>query len=199
MSDYDFADEFAQTVWQDVQTQYEAGYIPNEATLQACLFADLRVGFPFFRHHKFPRNHIVANPTVYPDRENDRDRILKPDLMVVNEAGEITDMFELKFVPEGYVEWKGDIDKWIPYLKTLRCQVETDPESGQFTGKWHKSAERCSLHFVAVAQPDAEALCTETIRNYINGRIPGYPFYHWKGPSGPIADRQWTIEKVQCR
>lgn len=203
MSNCDFENEFAQTIWQEVQEHYETGYMSSEATLQACLFAELRSGIPFCREHKFPRHHVVAGPTWYPGADNDPKQY--PDLVIANEASVITDILELKFVPQGYVEWKdhkdgeGDIDKLIRYVenKKLRCHVEIDPESGRYTDKPHEIGAGCGLHFVVVAQPDAEALCTETIRNYIKGRIPEYSFYHWKGPTGPIAGRQWTIKKVQ--
>ena len=68
-------------VWNRVREIYDTGYCLSERGLQAALYTELR--------REFPKAGIVVEP---------RWEITIPDVVIVS-SDEITDIFELKFVP----------------------------------------------------------------------------------------------------
>ena len=98
-----------------------------------------------------------------------------PDLVLV-ENDDITDIFELKFVPHDYAKWKADVDKLLRYKAQDDEQdpVHLKPETGQWD-RYLPVRDGCLLHFVAVAKRDAEAVWPLKV----SGR--GSEINHWFG------------------
>ena len=161
-------------IWEMVARVYESGVIVSESNLQAVLYRS------FWDH--LPRNiHIVAEPTWTVGTDT-----RYPDL-VLAEDGAITDIFELKFKPHAYPDWQGDIIKLRSYIAgTPRYPVQLDPQTGHWVDRLPVRAD-CRLHFVAVAQHDAEAVLP--LPPPRNTRIN-----HWFGRVG--GDEKWGITFV---
>ena len=115
-----------------------------------------------------------------------------PDIVVVGK-GAITDIFELKYVPHYYPDFKQDIQKLASYVEDgQKFPVSIDPETGQWRDPLPVSPD-CRLHFVAVGKPDAEALDTNAVRQHIK-QLEGHALYHWQGQSG--EKRVWEVDKA---
>lgn len=174
-------------VWECVQAAYEWQWLASEHGLQAALYHSF-LGI-------YPQLKIVIEPTWEGVWEGRR----KPDMVFVYD-GMITDIFELKYVPFDYPAWKKDIDKLVSYVdgEEKFYDVVTDPITGRYSSPYMVSKD-CRLHFGVVGRPDAEALCTETIRSRIEkmDRIPENAFYHWIGQSG--EKRDWYVRLIDQR
>lgn len=136
-------------VWKKVHEAYKTGYCIYERGLQALLYKELST--------KFPRKHAVIEPHW--------DDVV-PDVVIVSKD-EITDIFEIKFVPAGYPKYQKDIEKLEKYGKykgKVKCKwknpYEDDLESLQIS-------TNCNLHFVVVGRDDSPAVKPENISNQI--------------------------------
>ena len=110
--------------WKRVKGVYYEGFCVSEHNLQAALYAELRKELS-------SDSHVVVEPTW-----EIADGKAFPDLVII-EGGEITDIFELKFVPHHNAEWKEDIEKLFSYTEKpderhLRHPVRLDPKTGQW-------------------------------------------------------------------
>lgn len=132
--------------WVQVRQSYEGEFMATESTLQAVLYGALRANLP-------PSIDIVAEPTWTVDS-----RTCYPDLVLVEE-GAITDIFELKYQPHSWPQWRKDIDKLCSYVAVVapRYPVRMDPKTGKYTDPLAVWAG-CRLHFVAVAHYNAAAV-----------------------------------------
>ena len=148
-------------IWQQVESVYRKGFCVSERGLQAVLHAELRKKLP-------SDSHVVVEPTWEMD-----DRRVRPDLVIV-EGGEITDIFELKFVPFDFrVEWQEDIKRLFRYIKQIdgqypRYPVRLDPKTGQTGQEDHFPVQDgCCPHFVVVARHDAEAVWPDDLKKEV--------------------------------
>lgn len=187
--------ELYNSIWDDVREEYEWGHMMYECGLQVSVHRWWEAMLPVYS--RFPRHHFVIEPQWYIAGEP-KPKI--PDIVVVNDGGLITDICELKYRPfKGpEVAWECDIEKLVSYVesKDISCPVKMDTVSGQDVPATHVIAPDCRLHFIVVAQPDAVALCTETIGSKIPENLKDR-FYHWKGQSGPAMDRKWKVKKAK--
>ena len=186
MRDQEEKQRLYKKIWQQVECEYRKGFCVSERGLQAALYTELQKELS-------SDSHVVVEPTW-----NTLDgKVAKPDLVIV-EGRKITDIFELKFVPHGYAEWKRDIEKLFRYIKKhnerpLRYPVRLDPNTGQ----WEDSLsvqDRCLLHFVVVARHDAEAVCTEDLKKEVRKwNNDNKKWNHWFGCTG-TGEGEWGIE-----
>ena len=175
-------------IWQRVKGVYYEEFCVSEWGLQAALYAELRKELS-------SDSHVVVEPTW-----NTFDgKCPRPDLVIV-ERGEITDIFELKFVPHGYAEWKEDTKKLFRYIKQIdgrdpRYPVRLDPKTGQ-TGQedYFPVQDGCLLHFVVVARHDAEAVWPADLKKEVRKwNTDNEKWNHWFGRTG-TNDGEWGIE-----
>ena len=136
-----------QESWTQVQQAYAGGFMVSERGLQAVLYSTLQA-------HLQAGIDIVVEPTW----AMVGGEILRPDLVLV-EGGEITDIFELKFVPYGYVQWAADIANLHNYVGNPNAQypVRLDPQTGQWD-QYLPVQAGCCLHFVVIANHAAQAV-----------------------------------------
>ena len=172
-------------IWQQVESVYRKGFCVSERGLQAVLYAELRKELP-------SDSYVVVEPTW-----NTSDgKVAKPDLVIV-EGEKITDIFELKFVPHGYAEWKEDIEKLFRYVKKIddRYPVHLDPKTGQTRQEDYLPVQDgCLLHFVVVARHDAEAVWPDDLKKEVREwNTDNEKWNHWFGRTGP-GDGKWDIE-----
>ena len=99
-----------QKSWTQVKLAYAGGFMVSERGLQAVLYSALQANLPGI--------DIVVEPTW----EMVGRGILRPDLVLV-EGGEITDIFEIKFVPQGYVRWERRHRKTPQLRRKSQCTV----------------------------------------------------------------------------
>ena len=170
-------------IWSRIENIYFDGYMANERTLQAALYTELR--------NTLPDVHVVAEPIWQVDGQE-----MIPDLVLV-EKGQITDIFELKFEPEGDAQFEWDIQKLLQYgVNEEGYPVRLNPNTGQ----WEENLpvrNKCRLHFVAVADHNAAAVWPQDL-------VAGVPelqnnrgrLNHWFGRVGGDTDRsrEWSIE-----
>ena len=166
--------------WSRVKKQYCSGWIVSERGLQAALYSELKKELS-------TSSHIVVEPTWKTDNKPKK----TPDLVIV-ENDQITDIFELKFVPYDLVKWENDIEKLRLYVgeSDAKYSVRLCPK----TGKWRSSfpiKDGCRLHFVAISHHDAEAVdpCLTKDSPRIN---------HWYGPTGDSCNK-WGISFAQAQ
>ena len=171
-------------IWSRIENLYFDGYMANEHTLQAALYAELC--------NTLSDVHVVAEPTW---------NVGIPDLVVV-EKGQITDIFELKFNPKPRLQdfpvFKKDIQKLLQYGANGN---EAYPVRRNInSGEWEENLpvwNACRLHFVAVANYDAAAVKPQNL-------VAGVPelqanpgiLNHWFGRVGGDTDqnREWSIK-----
>ena len=170
-------EQFYGDIWTLCQARYFEGFIVGERGLQATLYAELQAALP--------EAHVVVEPTW----EIDRERLI-PDLVIVEEE-EITDIFEIKFVPYDYANWKDDIKKLLTYVgnPVRSYPVRLDPNTGQ-SREPLPVRDDCCLHFVVVAQHDAEAVWPLPPLGLVN---PQELVNHWFGRTGN-DDEMWDIQ-----
>lgn len=81
--------------WAMVQEAFHNGFMVSESYLQAALYTALQDNLPLAVHIVAEPRWTVAGQTRYPD-------------LVLIEDNEITDIFELKFTPQGACVWTMD-------------------------------------------------------------------------------------------
>lgn len=176
--------------WSRVEDEYLRGLCVSERNLQALLYRELK--------QRLPQVDIVVEPTWY----YDNDRQWSPDLVIV-ESKEITDIFELKFVPHDYPKWEYDIEKLLGYIQDTDSKmypVSLEPGTGKFKwsgDQWHKYATTfrprrdCDLHFVAVGQHDAAAVDPVTITTQVQEAQGAVNFWYGRVGNG---NSEWNIQ-----
>ena len=174
--------------WKRVKGVYYEGFCVSEHNLQAALYAELRKELS-------SDSHVVVEPTW-----EIADGKAFPDLVII-EGGEITDIFELKFVPHHNAEWKEDIEKLFSYTEKpderhLRHPVRLDPKTGQWKADFPVQ-EGCWRHFVAVAQrasKNSTAVWPEKLKKEVRKwNTDNEKWNHWFGRTG-TNDGEWDIE-----
>lgn len=165
-------------IWSRIEAAYFDGYMVSERGLQAALYAELQT---------LPGVHVIVEPTW---------QGMIPDLVLV-EKGQITDIFELKCHP--YPVFEDDIKKLFRYGAQpvgMLYPVRRNPNTIQWEGglpAWNN----CRLHFVAVANHDADAVWPQNLVEGVPGlqNNPGR-LNHWFGRVGGDTDerREWSIQ-----
>ena len=167
-------------VWDRVCQLYQLEHIVSERGLQAALYAELR--------DKLSGDmHIVVEPEWSEVGK-------RPDLVLCTD-NEITDVFELKFVPQFYAQWEEDVEKLLSYVQEppgALLPVRLDRETGQWKERLPVGSD-CRLHFVAVSRHDAEAVWKECLERQFPSLTSSATFHHWYGRVGNGEDR-WGIE-----
>ena len=172
-------------IWKRVKGVYDEGFCVSEHNLQAVLYTELRKELS-------SDSHVVVEPTWEMADGN-----AFPDLVIV-EGRKITDIFELKFVPQGYATWNRDIENLFRYIKkhdehSPRYPVRFNPTTGQWEDPLPVQ-DGCCLHFVVVARHDAEAVCTEDLKKEVRKwNNDNKKWNHWFGCTG-TGDGEWGIE-----
>ena len=144
-------------IWRRIGNLYIDGYIANERTLQAELYAELR--------KELPGVHIVVEPTWNVGNDS-----MKPDLVIVEED-QITDVFELKFriaaPPLSFKDVEKDIQKLLHYVvKEKYYPVRLDHFTRMTiddTPVW----DACRLHFVSVTNARTAAVRSTSVRECV--------------------------------
>ena len=90
-------------IWSRIEDSYFDSYMVSEHGLQAALYEEFR--------KTLPNVHVVVEPTW---NVGDQKKEMHPDLVIV-EKGQITDIFELKFKPQGCPVFEEDIQKLLQY------------------------------------------------------------------------------------
>ena len=130
-------------IWAGIKKTFLDGFIVSERGLQAALYAELR---------EIPGVNVVVEPTWKVEGKR-----RTPDLVIVEEY-QITDIFELKFKPDGDPSFEEDIRKLLQYgIKEKDYLGELDPDWGWRHNDWSVRND-CRLHFVAVANYKADAV-----------------------------------------
>ena len=172
--------------WCSVHAAFQEGFCISERGLQSALASAL--------NEKFPEKNVVIEPVWEIPREQIGRKRYVPDIVLLEDM-KISDIFELKFVPHSYAKFERDIEKLGLYSassdKRLPVQIN------QCTGRWKKKGasmrKDCQFHFVAVAQADAAAVCTESLK--VGAKLSGTGrFNHWYGPVGEEDRAKWGIE-----
>ena len=195
-------------IWSRIEDSYFDSYMVSEHGLQAALYEEFR--------KTLPNVHVVVEPTWNVGNEQ-----MKPDLVIV-EKGQITDIFELKFVPHYYVqddELERDIQKLLLYGTNPDegYPVRVGPNIGQYIEEENLPVRNnCRLHFVAVARHvwvhggvhggahrDVAAVWPKSLRGVVralkgeNLELENNPrvLSHWFGRVGGDTDenREWSI------
>ena len=138
-------------IWASIQSEYWCGRVVSERDLQAQLSCKLRSVIPnLYRVVVEPIWGIGSNKQI-------------PD-MVITDGDVITDIFELKFVPYGFADAKGDLAKLVGYssVEAAKWPVTIVPE----TGAWVEGIELasdCRMHFVVISKHAAAAVWPESL------------------------------------
>ena len=163
-------------IWSCVEKHYNTGWMVSERGFQAALYTELKKKLP-----------CTADVVVEPSWKIPDGTRRIHDLVIV-ENDQITDIFELKFVPHCWAAWKNDLEKLKSYVRKPKAKysVRLNPN----TGKWAECIPvkaDCRCHFVVVSQHDAEAIdpCCVT---------KDYPkVNHWYGRIKD-GDNKWDIK-----
>ena len=86
--------------------------------------------------------------------------------LVLCEASVVRLIAEIKFVPQGYPEWKPDIQKLNAIAQLDRHEGHEfliEPANGQFSGEKHYVNPDTRYAFIAVGRDDAEAVDLKSI------------------------------------
>ena len=160
-----------QNSWTQVQQAYCGGFMVSERGLQAVLYSALQAHLPGV--------HVVVEPTWTMVDGTQK----TPDLVII-EGGEITDIFEIKFVPHGDAIWECDITKLHAYVVgNPQYPVQLNPPTGQWD-QYLPVQAGCCLHFVVIANHTAQAVWPP---------LPGINgIKHWFGRVGGAGG--WGIE-----
>jgi hypothetical protein len=120
-----------------------------------------------------------------------------PDLVTIKES-RITNIFELKFVPQGYVDFKSDLRKLLTYAtsRNERHPIRLNPSTGQWKG--YGAVKRdCEMHFVVIAKHDAAAVWAESLKQQVP-ELTGseVTVNHWYGRIGAEEKtaKSWGID-----
>ena len=160
-----------QDSWSQVKLAYYGGFMVSERGFQAVLHRALQANLP-------RGVHVVVEPTWKMADGTQR----TPDLAII-EGGGITDIFELKFVPQGNAIWEDDIDILHAYVVgDPQYSVRLNPQTGQWAAPLPVRAG-CCLHFAVISQYGAQAVWPPLPGN--NG------INHWFGRVGGAGG--WDI------
>ena len=191
-------------IWSRIRTSRLDGFMVSERGLQAALYAEL---FAEFRERLQSDVHIVVEPAWEVDG---KPRI--PDLVLVEED-QITDIFELKFKPDGDPPFEEDIRKLLQYgVKEKEYPVELNRLTDQVKMMYdYPVGNACRLHFVAVANRKAAAVRPSSLRSVVgalkeeNPELKKNPreLNHWFGPfpyepdkiSDPKGYEEWQWQE----
>ncbi len=157
-------------VWKKVETDYSSGSISSEHTLQCSLYFHLRASNDARR--------IFVESTIHLNG-----RQIKPDLMLCDDS-KIHSIWELKFVPHGYVRHEGDIGKFKQLSDSIgsKYALEIDPLSGKSTDRDFQLTEQTIFVFAAVSQHDSVALDEGAVKGLLGiGQDTSLPFAHLAG------------------
>lgn len=166
--------------WKAVSSEFQEGYCVSERGLQSALASALKAQFPEMAVVIEPRWIIESIAYV-------------PDIVLVNDM-KISDVFELKFVPHSYVVFESDMKKLALFsdCSHIGFPVRLNPSTGIWTNDKGTLHDECQFHFVAVAQADAAAVCTESLTSKVplsgTGRL-----HHWYGSVGAKKGGKWDI------
>jgi len=161
-----------ETTWNLVALSYSSGYCVSERGLQAMFYSELSRLLP---------EKVIVEPTW-----TIIGKTKVPDLVTVREQ-EITNIFELKFVPHNYPDLKTDISKLLSYGQSTKDQTPVciHPDTGQWTAENYSISKSCERHFIAVAQYDAAAVHWRSIFEEVpelkNSEVS---INHWYGRIG---------------
>ena len=176
-------------IWSRIEDSYFNGYMVSERGLQAALYAELR--------QTLPGVHVVVEPrwVVWVAVGS---TIMIPDIVLV-EKGQITDIFELKFVPHDCAPFEEDIRRLLLYraIPYEEYRVHVRPNTGQWAEEEKLPVRNnCRLHFVAVSCHRCKAVWPKDL-------VAGVPelqnnpgrLNHWFGRVGGDTDenREWSI------
>ena len=179
--------QLCKQIWDSVYWEYTEGYCVGERGLQPEIFHQIRQSLP-------NSSFIVVEPT-WPKEPGIRSAY-KPDLVVVRN-GEISEIFELKFMPHYKPQYKNDIQKLIEYVQNQ--EIEKLVQLNENSGKWKNPlplSDDVHLHFVAIGQHNASAVLPnydEPVASLIRRR--GVNINHWYGPVGK-NNVNWGINFV---
>lgn len=136
-------------VWFDVDTAWKYHQINSERCLQAVMHSSLRKHLGTFAWQ------IFVEPEMVPEGDGKK----YPDL-VVAENGEIRAIIELKFCPQGYVEYREDIEKLLKFERSRNVEYHLDLDvcTGRYTEQVFKITEETRFVFAVIARDDAEAV-----------------------------------------
>ena len=168
-------------IWCHIKALYYRGFCVSERGLQAALYADLQ--------RMLPDVDIVVEPTWMVDGKEKT-----PDLVIV-ERNEITDIFELEFVPHYYADFNEDIGKLLRYdaNSAKGYNVSLNPTTGQ----WERNlpvSDSCLLHFVVVANLKSAAVWPESLEEEVPELKNNQGILnHWFGRTSG-SDGEWGIE-----
>lgn len=155
-------------IWKQVQQAYNGGFIVSERGLQAVLYGELQT--------RLRGVHVVVEPTWTMADGTKK----KPDLVII-EGGEITDIFELKFVPHYRALWRGDLEKLRAYIGNTQYDVRLTPQTGQWAARRLPVRADCCLHFAVIARYGRAVV-----------RLSGHTgINHWYGRVGSAS--RWDI------
>lgn len=158
--------------WAMVQEAFHNGFMVSESCLQAALYTALQDNLPLAVHIVAEPRWTVAGQTRYPD-------------LILIEDNEITDIFELKFTPQGACVWTMDFIKLHAYVRGEPLYpARLDPQTGQWTDSL-PVRDDCRLHFVAVARYDALAVWPPL--------LGGDGIHQWFGRVGGSDKDVWDI------
>jgi len=177
-----------QECWKNVKAQYQAGFCVSERGLQSDLVCALR--------QSFPSRRVV----VEPQWKSSDGKVCIPDLVMLN-GDRITDIFELKYAPHWYVNFRGDIQKLSDYRndKNATFRVEINPGTGTWKEGRYGVFEDTIYHFVAVAKFDSEAVFPECLVRHEDERDPFQGrLLHWYGRIGGDGEEsiKWKVTPV---
>ena len=140
-----------EVAWKEtVAADYLTGTIAWESDLQASIYRALRI--------RCPDASVFLEARMLPGES-------RIDL-VLCEASVVRLIAEIKFVPQGYPEWKPDIQKLNAIAQLDRHEGHEfliEPANGQFSGEKHYVNPDTRYAFIAVGRADAEAVDLKSI------------------------------------
>ena len=168
--------------WCSVHAAFQEGFCISERGLQSALASALS--------ENFPEKNVVIEPVWEIPRVHIRRKRYIPDIVLVEDM-KISDIFELKFVPHDKADIEDDVEKLALYSarSNEHFPVRLEPCTGQWSDEEASIREDCQFHFVAVAQADAAAVWTESLK--VGAKLSGTGrFHHWYGR---VGREEWDI------
>lgn len=143
--------------WSRIQLEYSLGQICSERHLQLILAKGLDAN-PLFQASKY---QLKVEPCLYGKGQNFSNWLsrLIPDMVVViNEL--IVAHVELKYVPNGYIPYKKDLDSFIGFVKSCandtRIFLDVNPTTGDWSEKEFTIAENAEIIYCAIGHRDSD-------------------------------------------
>ena len=148
--------------WKEtVAADYLTGAIAYESDLRASIDRALRI--------KCPDASVFLEAKMLPGHDRNR----RTDL-VLCKARVVRLIAEIKFVPQGYPQWKRDIQKLnaIAQLdKNKGHEFLIDSATGKFSGKKHHVNPDTRYAFIAVGRDDAAAVDLKSIETELGALV----------------------------